>query len=310
MSLLLSIIKDGNTDSSILSSSNMDISYNIYNDINQINLTYNEEIYAYNDLCLRSSPNAPYCSSYFANIFGVYFGSNYKLWQNETNIEEIVNMYGTKIEAFIGGLKYDNINSDYVISGDTLRLTYLLEGSTDTNIQNIVYQYMGSFQNYWLNNKDYDNLKINYYTDRTLDDELSRIVTADMPIFILALFTMLIYLMITLGKLSCIFARPWLAFSAMLVMICSLGIGFGISSLLGTKFSTLCALVPYLLLGVGVDDMIILLDTYTKIPNLSHALSVSGLSISLTSFCSSMAFFVGSAIDIPGISSFCIFAAW
>ena len=66
---------------------------------------------------------------------------------------------------------------------------------------------------------------------------------------------------------------------------------------------------------------VILVDTYDKTPmpdddtsnthiRLGNALASSGLSISLTSFCSSMAFFVGSATDIPGISSFCQYAAW
>lgn len=41
-----------------------------------------------------------------------------------------------------------------------------------------------------------------------------------------------------------------------------------------------------------------------------HALAASGLSISLTSFYLSMTFFVGSSIDIPGIRSFCVYAAW
>ena len=67
--------------------------------------------------------------------------------------------------------------------------------------------------------------------------------------------------------------------------------------------------------------IVILVDTYDKtaMPDddilnahirLGNALASSGLSISLTSFCSSMAFFVGSATDIPGISSFCVYAAW
>ena len=43
---------------------------------------------------------------------------------------------------------------------------------------------------------------------------------------------------------------------------------------------------------------------------LELALSSSGLSITLTSLCSAVAFFVGSSVDMPGISSFCIYAAW
>ena len=41
-----------------------------------------------------------------------------------------------------------------------------------------------------------------------------------------------------------------------------------------------------------------------------NALSSSGLSITLTSLCTVMAFFVGSAVDLPGVSAFCVYAAW
>ena len=115
---------------------------------------------------------------------------------------------------------------------------------------------MGSFQDYWEKHKnDYDEFIIYYLTDRSFDDEVSRILIDDIPILGLALITMLTYLMIILGKISCIGARPWLALSAVFVMICALGMGFGISMFLGTTFNTICALVPYILLGVGVDDM-------------------------------------------------------
>ena len=69
-----------------------------------------------------------------------------------------------------------------------------------------------------------------------------------------------------------------------------------------------------------VVSTVILVDSYDRTPitdgdgldehiRLSNALSSSGLSITLTSLCSAMAFFVGSAIDISGVSSFCIYAA-
>merc|ERR1719162_284369 len=108
-------------------------------------------------------------------------------------------------------------------------------------------------------------------------------------------------------------------------MVCSLAIGFSISVVIGTTFNSVIMLVPFILLGVGVDDMIILVDTYDNTPmpdrddvddaekgrqRLGNAMAASGLSISLTSFCSTMAFFVGSATDIPGIHAFCVYAAF
>ena len=74
-------------------------------------------------------------------------------------------------------------------------------------------------------------------------------------------------------------------------------------------------------IGVGVDDMIIIVDTlnHTKLPNnnednrakqLGLALQHSGISISLTSFCSIVAFFAGTITDLPGVQYFCYYAAF
>ena len=117
---------------------------------------------------------------------------------------------------------------------------------------------MGAWQDYWAAHaSDYaeDDIDLVYYSDRSFDDEISRVISGDFPIFGLALTTMLVYLMFTLGKISCIGARPWLAFSAIWVMVAALLIGFSISICLGTDFNTIVMLVPYILLGVGVDDM-------------------------------------------------------
>ena len=74
-------------------------------------------------------------------------------------------------------------------------------------------------------------------------------------------------------------------------------------------------------ISVTVHYTVILVDSYDQTPlpdgdesngtiRLANALSSSGLSITLTSLCSIVAFFVGSTVDIPGVSSFCMYAAW
>ena len=100
-----------------------------------------------------------------------------------------------------------------------------------------------------------DNMQISFYSLRLLDDEISRVVDNDTPIFIAAIIVMLIYLMFTLGQCSCVEASPWLAFSAVFLLIGALIMGFSISLCLGATFNTIVMLVPFILLGVGIDDM-------------------------------------------------------
>ena len=88
-----------------------------------------------------------------------------------------------------------------------------------------------------------------------MDDEMARVVEEDLPTFAVAFLLMLLYLMFTLGKLSCIGARPWLALSAVIILIGAIIVGFSISLCTGFAFNLVVMMVPFILLGVGVDDM-------------------------------------------------------
>ena len=84
---------------------------------------------------------------------------------------------------------------------------------------------------------------------------MARVVNEDMSTLVVAFLLMLIYLMFTLGKLSCIGARPWLALSALIILIGAIIVGFSISVCTGFAFNLVAMMVPFILLGVGVDDM-------------------------------------------------------
>ena len=85
----------------------------------------------------------------------------------------------------------------------------------------------------------------------------------------------------------------------------------------GLPMSTMVQLTPFVLLGVGADDMIIItesFDTCRHIANigdrLSKSLKIAGVSITLTSLCTVAGFGVGSIIDMPGVRAFCVYAAF
>jgi hypothetical protein len=77
---------------------------------------------------------------------------------------------------------------------------------------------------------------------------------------------------------------------------------------------------PYLALGLGVNDLVMLLSVFSHVdrrPSLSRpkggevavVLVEAGVGITLTSTCNVVIFFLGSFVDIPGIASFCMCAS-
>ncbi|XP_065087008.1 NPC intracellular cholesterol transporter 1-like [Ochlerotatus camptorhynchus] len=131
---------------------------------------------------------------------------------------------------------------------------------------------------------------------------------------------MFIYMQLVLSKFS------WTEFRVILgsVGLLSVAMGFvagsGIVSLLGVSYGPVHTCLPFLLMGLGVDDMFVMMACYRKIRD-THAdlplpermglmLKHAGASITVTSLTDIVAFGVGSITVLPSLQSFCIYAAF
>eukprot|EP01083_Nonionella_stella_P206389 750754_1 len=286
--------------------------------ISDISIEYNDNPYTFHDLCARVDITSTECIADHMNIHSIFFADTEAIWSDQQYIDQALNH--DQMVYFAGNLHHDG---DTVSGANVMRVVYELTTTSDEELSDILIEYEKAFTTYWAtHNADYSEFDVLYYTSNGFDDELWRTVVQDSVMFLIAFGVMLVYLQLTLGGISCIHSRPLLATSSIFILICALIFGFGISGYLGMKFSTLVFVVPFLLLGVGVDDMIIIVDTLNRTPlpdkfdkdnarakQLGLALQHSGVSISLTSFCSVVAFAVGSITDLPGLEYFCMFAA-
>ena len=226
-------------------------------------------------------------------------------------------------KASIGGLIVNETTNE-TIGARFARLNLEAAGWKDDDMQQISEEYQFHWQDYWAarldeykNNHDMD---IAYFTDNAFGPEIDRVVSGDLPIFGAAFIVMLVYLALTLGKCNCVEARPLIAVGSLLSTICALIMGFGLGSAFGYQVNAIVLLIPFILLGVGVDDDIIIVESLnrTPLPNndvgkedirFGTAMAHSGLSITLTSCSSIVAFAIGSYVDLPGVEAFCVFAS-
>ena len=123
------------------------------------------------------------------------------------------------------------------------------------------------------------------------------------------------YCLFTVGSCSPRGCRSNLA----LVGVISSGLAFlagsGLASLLGFKVAGIHNVLPFLVIGIGVDDMFVITATGDSISmktqvkkRFSRALSFSGAAISITSLTNCIAFFVGASTSLPALRSFCVYA--
>ena len=84
---------------------------------------------------------------------------------------------------------------------------------------------------------------------------------------------------------------------------------------IGIPMSTVHTILPFMLLGVGVDDMFVVCNALDQVPDslpadkrFIIALSHSGPSITITSLTDALAFFFGSFSSLEILNSFCYYA--
>ena len=102
------------------------------------------------------------------------------------------------------------------------------------------------------------------------------------------------------------------------IVCVALGIaaGFGLSMLAQTPFVSIVGVLPYLAVGVAIDDMFIIIDQLDKEPRdlsvgetVTRVMSRTGTTITMTTATDLVAFAVSTSSQFPSVTYFCTYAA-
>lgn len=115
-----------------------------------------------------------------------------------------------------------------------------------------------------------------------------------------------------------------MSFSALMLVALSTVAGFGVASLAGLLYGPVHSVLPFVLLGIGVDDAFVIANAFDReregvprdeegdesmVKRGARALARSGASISVTSLTDLVAFAISSCSALPALASFCAFAS-
>ena len=149
-------------------------------------------------------------------------------------------------------------------------------------------------------------------------------IRGDLVKFFSGFVLLFIYCILVLSSSSWIHSRTLLALSSLIAICLAIIASYGVASLIGQKWNQVVNILPFLLLGLGVDDTFVITDMvkktkaplgvedvmsilYTRIP---RSIARAGASILVTSLTDMVAFFAGSYTDTEGLRTFCIFAGF
>ena len=151
--------------------------------------------------------------------------------------------------------------------------------------------------------------KVHYSSERSLDDAIAESSGSDVTLVSITFTLMISFACFMLGK----FLNPLTGHSLLAnagVFAVALGIlsGFGLAMWCRVPFVSIVGVLPFLVLGIGIDDMFILVDELDRqprgmsVPEVIKAVMVhSGATVTMTTMTDLVAFAVSTSTSFPAI---------
>ncbi|OMJ75522.1 hypothetical protein SteCoe_25300 [Stentor coeruleus] len=213
------------------------------------------------------------------------------------------------------------------IDSRALIITFLLNNQHD-NIEEGVESWEKDVFEKLINDYNDDSsklMKIVYYSERSISDELDKEDSQNILYVILSYVFMFAYISIAIGTFpSRLHTRFMVGGSGIMIVICSVVIAIGSTSAFGIPLSMISIeVVPFLILAIGVDNMFIISIGEKKMIELAEkaqqevtheeilgqTMREIGPTITAAAFSEFAAFIVGATTGIPALTNFCISAA-
>ncbi|KAK3100527.1 hypothetical protein FSP39_021363 [Pinctada imbricata] len=165
-------------------------------------------------------------------------------------------------------------------------------------------------------------LDIAFVHSNSRNTELGSSTTGDIKYFSVTFTLMITYASIaSIGlNMNTVAWRPLLSLGGVLATILAIGAALGFASLIGLKFVSIVGAMPFLVVGIGIDDVFILMsgmadacgnpsartNDHPISQKLYLTLKSSGIAITITSLTDFLAFGIGASSVFLSVQNFCI----
>lgn len=168
-------------------------------------------------------------------------------------------------------------------------------------------------------NKGVPGLDMSFVVARSFGDEFGNAIGSDLTLLQVAFILILSFAALMLSKWDegCVGSRVSVTLAGIVAIGMSISSSYGLCSFLGLFYSPLMNVLPFLLLGVGVDDMFVIVNSYDLVDKsldlptkIGKTLATAGASITVTSLTDIFAFVIGSNTTLPALRNFCFYASF
>ncbi|XP_045125930.1 protein patched homolog 3-like [Portunus trituberculatus] len=144
-------------------------------------------------------------------------------------------------------------------------------------------------------------------------------IQSDLQFLSLGFGVVFVFVVLMLGRRNHVEARPLLSLMGLSCVGLAIVVSYGTCSAYGVPYGPVNSILPFLLLGLGIDDMFVILEAWQSLSSeeqqqplrerIGLALGRAGVAITVTSLTDFLAFAVGCTTVLPALRYFCIYSA-
>ena len=268
--------------------------------------------------CLRTDPFQLFNYSQGEIANSSIAGKVNYLMRNADYIMKNGRPLSANIHTMLGNMKKASNGS--IISAQALRIDIPSKfPKTDKEYESIL-DWEGKFLKYIASAKakfEKKGFDIYFFTFKSIDDSINESTGGDVFLIIITFTIMCTFSSVSLGRFRNQVTGHGLAgMAGLLAVTMGIGSSFGLLMICGVKFLAMVGILPFLILGVAIDDMFIILDeldrTDFNLPTreiVAKVLGRVGGTVTMTTLTDLVAFAVSTTSAFPAIQYFCAYAA-
>ncbi|XP_071270295.1 patched domain-containing protein 3-like isoform X1 [Salvelinus alpinus] len=212
------------------------------------------------------------------------------------------------IASEIGGVKLKT-GSTEIESAKAIRLFYFLKEDNQTVTTMWLQKFIET-----ASMMQQEGMTISYFTSISREEEFEKSSDSIIPLFSLTYALAITFSITSCIRLDCVRNKVWVATFGVLSAGMAVLSSFGLLLYCGMPFSMTVATAPFLILGIGVDDMFIMISCWQQTQvhgdvedRMAATYKEAAVSITITTLTDALAFYIGLLTPFGSVQSFCMY---
>ncbi|KAL2085693.1 hypothetical protein ACEWY4_019013 [Coilia grayii] len=207
----------------------------------------------------------------------------------------------------IGGV---HTSTGLIQSAQAVRLLYFLEDARNSIL------WLKEFQRMMLLENTYDEIKVSFFTSLSRQEEFEKHTPDGIPLFSITYSLVISFSVISCLRFDNVRNKVWVAFVGVLSAGLAVLSSFGLMLYIGVPFVITVVNAPFLILGIGVDDMFIMVSNWQQTnvhdpveKRMADTYKEAAISITITTVTDILGFYIGLMTDFPCVQYFCLYTS-